>query len=95
MRSGNEDRSGTDPIGAPGRAAASRAAAPRRIGTYKVYPNPLTRVELPSPAQSGGPPLWQMLQERSSIRDYGAGELMPADLSQILWASQGITTVSP
>lgn len=90
MRSGSEDRSGSDPIGPAGRPAG-RAAAPRRIGTYKTYPNPLARVELPTPAQAGGMPLWQALHERSSIRDFGPEPLTTPQLSQILWASQGIT----
>lgn len=90
MRSGGEDHSGGDPIGAAGRSPG-RAAAPRRIGTYKVYPNPLARVELPAPAQGGGQPLWQVLQERASIRDYSPEALTMPEISQVLWASQGIT----
>jgi len=90
MTRGSEDRSGSDPIAVPGRSPG-RAATPRRIGTYKVYPNPLARVDLPAPTQSGGPGLWTALQERSSIRDYGSEPLTLAEVSQVLWASQGIT----
>jgi len=90
MRSGSENRSGMDPIGMTGRSPG-RSAAPRRIGAYKVYPNPLARLELPEPVRSGGQPFWKVLNERSSIRDYD-GEAVPLDqVSQILWASQGIT----
>jgi SagB-type dehydrogenase family enzyme len=90
MKSGSEDRSGTDPIAGAGRPAG-RAAAPRRIGTYKIYPNPLARLELPAPTQDGGPPLWKTLLDRSSIRDYSPEALTLAEVSQVLWASQGIT----
>jgi len=90
MRTGSEDHPSVDPIGVPGRNAG-RATAPRRIGTYKTYPNPLDRLELPEPARSGGQPFWKVLHERSSIRDYGPEALTLEEVSQILWASQGIT----
>ena len=90
MARGGEDHSGSDPISVPGRSPG-RAAAPRRIGTYKVYPNPLARVELPAPAQDGGPGLWTSLHDRSSIRDYCPEPVTLAEVSQVLWASQGVT----
>ncbi|MGC8874150.1 MAG: SagB/ThcOx family dehydrogenase [Chloroflexia bacterium] len=68
-----------------------RASAPRRIGTYKIYPNPLARIELPVPVTEGGRGIWTVLRERSSIRDYAPDPLTLDELSQLLWASQGIT----
>jgi len=68
-----------------------RAAGPRRIGTYKVYPEPLARVELPAPVGEGGAGLWKVLRERMSVRDYNLEALTLAEVSQLLWASQGIT----
>lgn len=68
-----------------------RGTGPRRIGTYKAYPNPLARIELPAPAREGGAGLWKSLQERASVRDYGLGALTLGEVSQLLWASQGIT----
>jgi SagB-type dehydrogenase family enzyme len=68
-----------------------RASAPRRIGTYKVYPNPLARIELPPPVIEGGRGIWTVLRERSSIRDYAPDPLTLEEVSQLLWASQGIT----
>jgi SagB-type dehydrogenase family enzyme len=90
MNPGSEDRSLQDPLSTPGRSPA-RSPNPRRIGTYKVYPNPLVRVDLPAPAQEGGMGLWTSLKERSSIRDYSQEELLLPEVSQLLWASQGIT----
>ncbi len=90
MTSDSEDRGHQDTAGAASRSPA-RAPNPRRIGTYKVYPNPLARIELPAPAQEGGMGLWTALKERSSIRDYDQSELLLPEVSQLLWASQGIT----
>ncbi len=64
---------------------------PRRIGVYKVYSNPLARIELPAPEKEGGKGLWTVLQERASIRDYGPEFLSLQEVSQLLWAGQGIT----
>lgn len=68
-----------------------RVTAPRRIGTYKIYPNPLARIELPPPVSEGGRGIWTVLRERSSIRDYAPDPLTLDEVSQLLWASQGIT----
>ncbi|MBN1483370.1 MAG: SagB/ThcOx family dehydrogenase [Chloroflexia bacterium] len=68
-----------------------QAGNPRRIGTYKVYPDPLERIELPPPEQEGGRPLWKVLTERRSIREYDQESLSLGQVSQLLWASQGIT----
>ncbi len=68
-----------------------RVSAPRRIGTYKIYPNPLARIELPVPVSEGGRGIWTVLRERSSIRDYAPDPLTLDEVSQLLWASQGIT----
>lgn len=74
----------------PGRPPGP-GAGPRRIGTYKSYPNPLARVDLPAPARTGGTPLWTTLQERMSIRDYTLDAVSLEEVSQLLWAGQGIT----
>lgn len=68
-----------------------RSGGPRRIGTYKIYPEPLARIELPAPTSEGGAGLWKVLRERMSIRDYNLEALTLGEVSQLLWASQGIT----
>jgi SagB-type dehydrogenase family enzyme len=46
---------------------------------------------LPEPAQDGQTSLEQVLAQRRSIRQYIHDELTTAQLSQLLWAAQGIT----
>lgn len=70
---------------------AERSGKPRRIGAYKTYPDPVARIELPQPAREGGAGLWAILQERRSVRDFSQEPLSLEELSQLLWASQGIT----
>jgi SagB-type dehydrogenase family enzyme len=44
---------------------------------------------------TGGSPLWDVIARRRSIRRYQPGSLSESDLSQLLWASQGITDRRP
>jgi len=53
-------------------------------GTPKIIP-------LPSPSLTGGPLLWEALEKRRSIRDYRPQPLPLKELSNLLWATQGIT----
>ena len=48
-------------------------------------------VRLPAPQRTEGPPLWDVVGARRSVRRYGGAPLSPAELSQLLWACQGIT----
>ena len=58
--------------------------------TYKQYPDRL-RVALPRPETEGGAPLWSILSQRRSVRDFHARPVADHQLSQLLWAAQGIT----
>jgi len=58
--------------------------------TYKHYPS-APRIKLDTPDKEGGMPLWQAIKQRRSIRDFKDEPLKSAHLSQLLWASQGIT----
>jgi SagB-type dehydrogenase family enzyme len=49
------------------------------------------KIALPAPSQSGGMTLTQALATRRSVRAYAPTPLTQAELSQILWAAQGIT----
>ena len=62
----------------------------RKPETYKHYPD-APRVALSRPDAAGGAPLWEAIAGRRSVRRFGAEPLAAADLSQLLWASQGIT----
>lgn len=46
---------------------------------------------LPEPDRSGAQPLESLLQQRRSVRDYADTPLALDDVSQLLWAAQGIT----
>jgi SagB-type dehydrogenase family enzyme len=59
---------------------------------YKSYPD-APKMKLPPPAQAGGMPIWEAVGRRRSVRDYRRSPLSAADLSQLLWASQGVTKV--
>ncbi len=57
---------------------------------YKQYPD-AARITLPQPETTGGAPLWETLQVRRSRRRFSETPLTLQQLSQILWAAQGIT----
>jgi SagB-type dehydrogenase family enzyme len=61
-----------------------------RPETYKQYPDK-PRVALPQPSTEGGTPLWDILSQRRSVRDFLERPVAAQELSQLLWASQGIT----
>lgn len=46
---------------------------------------------MPPPDSEGGIPLTQALAKRRSLREYGLRALSMQELSQLLWATQGIT----
>ena len=61
--------------------------------TYKTYPD-APRTALDPPELTGEASLWQLLQKRQSVRGFKPGPLIKKDLSQLVWACQGITRVS-
>ncbi len=58
--------------------------------TYKQYPD-TPKISLETPALEGGEPLWTAIARRRSIRNFKDRVLSKRDLSQLLWATQGIT----
>ena len=52
---------------------------------------PRETIQLPEPASAGDRSLEELLQQRRSVRDYPDAALPLADISQLLWAAQGIT----
>jgi SagB-type dehydrogenase family enzyme len=58
--------------------------------TYKTYPD-APKVKLEPPQKEGGQPLWEALKLRRSIRHFKNIPLSNSELSQLLWAAQGIT----
>ncbi|MFO7697985.1 MAG: SagB/ThcOx family dehydrogenase [Anaerolineae bacterium] len=63
--------------------------ATRPVG-HKEYPG-APRVALPAPEVAGGEGLWALLQGRRSVRVYDGKPLSVAELSQLLWATDGAT----
>jgi SagB-type dehydrogenase family enzyme len=61
----------------------------------KAYPGAPGTVALPRPAAAGGPPLWETIQGRRSVRSYGREPITMEQLSQLLWAAQGTTLSAP
>jgi SagB-type dehydrogenase family enzyme len=48
-------------------------------------------IRLPEPATAGGPPLWQVVADRRSVRAYRDAAMPLAALSQLLWSTHGAT----
>jgi SagB-type dehydrogenase family enzyme len=64
-----------------------RSKPPERVPEV----SPSRTISLPPPTLDGGPSLWKTLRERRSVRDYSSLPLSLKDLSNLLWATQGIT----
>lgn len=58
--------------------------------TYKRYPS-AQKVQLEPPKEEGGVSLWEGMRRRRSVRHFKDEPLTKAELSQLLWAAQGIT----
>jgi len=56
----------------------------------KSYPD-CPRFPLPPPEKHNGPGLWETILRRRSIRHFTAQPITLVQLSQLLWATQGIT----
>jgi SagB-type dehydrogenase family enzyme len=58
--------------------------------TYKRYPS-APKVQLSPPQMEGGASIWDVIRQRRSLRLFKEAPLKEAELSQLLWAAQGIT----
>ncbi len=58
----------------------------------KHYPS-APRIPLSLPQIEGGAPVWDVIKQRRSVRRFQDSSLQEAELSQLLWAAQGITRV--
>lgn len=48
-------------------------------------------IPLPAPSTEGGPPVWEVLAGRRSIRHYAETPMPLEVLSQLLWSTHGVT----
>lgn len=46
-------------------------------------------IQLPAPAREGGPPIWETIERRRSVRHYGTGPMPLEALSQLVWSTHG------
>ncbi len=61
-----------------------------RPETYKTY-HGSQKIDLEKPSREGGRSLWEAVRQRRSIRNFKDLPLKRKHLSQLLWATQGIT----
>jgi SagB-type dehydrogenase family enzyme len=57
--------------------------------TNKQYPT-APKVQLEPPKEEGGAPLWEVIRRRRSVRHFTDETVTKSELSQLLWAAQGI-----
>ncbi len=57
----------------------------------KALDTPADRVALPPPQQSGGVSVEEALARRRSVREFTSKPLSDREISQLVWAAQGIT----
>jgi nitroreductase len=69
------------------------AAAPAITVEFnqQAEPKAADRVDLPAPSRTGGMTLTDALATRRSVRSFAESKLTQQELSQLLWAAQGIT----
>jgi SagB-type dehydrogenase family enzyme len=58
---------------------------------YKEFPPSLMRIPILPIGPRGGKPLWETLTERRSFREFSQHPITFEELSQLIWATQGIT----
>jgi SagB-type dehydrogenase family enzyme len=76
-----------------GTTATVVAASVLSAGALVAQESPV--IHLPAPTTVGGAPLTRALAERRSVRTFQDAPLTLAEVSQLLWAAQGVTQTSP
>ncbi len=61
-----------------------------KTDTYKRYPT-APKVLLEPPEETGRASLWEVMKHRRSVRHFTDKTVTKSELSQLLWAAQGIT----
>lgn len=58
---------------------------------YKEFPYALKLFSIRPPDQKGGKSLWEAISQRRSIREFSNQSITFSELSQLIWATQGVT----
>ena len=66
----------------------------RQPSPYKEFPYALKHFPIRSPDQKGGKPIWETIVQRRSCREFARDFITFAELSQLIWATQGITSTA-
>lgn len=64
----------------------------RQPPPYKEFPYALQHFPLHPPMEKGGKPIWEVMVQRRSIREFSNQPITFSELSQLIWATQGITS---
>jgi SagB-type dehydrogenase family enzyme len=64
---------------------------PHQPCLYKEDPPAMKRVLLRSRDPQGGQPIWEVISRRRSFREFSPRAISLGELSQLLWATQGVT----
>jgi len=59
---------------------------------YKEFPDLTKHFQIRPPDQQGGKPIWEVIAQRRSIREFSRQSISFSELSQMVWATQGITS---
>jgi SagB-type dehydrogenase family enzyme len=59
---------------------------------YKGFPHALKVFPIRTPDQRGGKPIWETIAQRRSTREFSRESITFSELSQLIWATQGITS---
>jgi len=59
---------------------------------YKEFPYPLKNFPIQPLDQKDGKSLWEVIAQRRSLRDFSRQPITFSELSQLIWATQGITS---
>lgn len=74
--------------------ATSACSGAEDAGAPVGFPTPASAIPLPQPRTTGGVSVEQALAQRRSVRAYAPDPLALAQVAQLLWAAQGVTSAA-
>ena len=67
----------------------------RKPEIYKIYKNPLSKIQLPKPKFDENIKFWEVLVRRQSIRNFSDEPITLMELSSLLFGMEGLTRIFP